>query len=82
MRARALKLSAVASPVSQSASASRFPMSGPKAMYPSANVSATTKSVDLTIQTVAAVGPPGGGVRCKTTIGRGGPLYRLEVPRR
>jgi hypothetical protein len=57
-------------------------MSGPKAMYPSANVSATTKSVDLTIQTVAAVSPPGGGVRCKTTIGRGGPLYRLEVPRR
>jgi len=62
MRARALKLSAVALAVALAGVAigfyiTGFLMSGPKAVRPAVNSSAATKSVDLTIQTVAAVGP-------------------------
>ena len=62
MRARALKLSGIAAAVAIAGVAigfyiTGFLMSGPAAIHPPVNVSATTKNVDLTIQTVAAVGP-------------------------
>ena len=62
MRARALKLSGIAAAVAIAGVAigfyiTGFLMSGPKAVRPTVNGSAATKSVNLTIQTVAAVGP-------------------------
>ena len=62
MRATALKLSAVAAVVAAAAVAigfyiSSYLMSGPKAIHPAVSGSGTRKSVNLTIQTVAAVGP-------------------------
>ena len=62
MRARALKLSGIAAAVALVGVAigfyiADFLMSGPSAVSPPVRVSAQTKSVRLTIQTVAAVGP-------------------------
>jgi hypothetical protein len=62
MRARALKLSGIAAAVALIGVAiglyiTEFLMSGPPTTSPPVRVSAGTKNVNLTIQTVAAVGP-------------------------